>query len=179
MTWFAENWANHIGLYCERVNICFFCGPTERRITEEHIWPLWVSRLLMGRYDSDHFRNLRSDASNTTANWKSKYLDTTSSTVCDRCNSVWLSQLENDVIKPFASALIAGDDVTILTPEQQASLAAWAYKMALLLEVPDIGGREPFLCQPNGNYFETSPVRTQTSRCSSLVTSSDAVRRMQ
>ena len=38
----------------QEMNQCFFCGPTENRITEEHVWPLWVSELLRGKYGSDH-----------------------------------------------------------------------------------------------------------------------------
>ncbi len=34
------------------MNICFFCGPTERPLTEEHVWPQWVSGLLLGKYGS-------------------------------------------------------------------------------------------------------------------------------
>jgi hypothetical protein len=36
------------------MNQCFFCGPTENKITEEHVWPFWVSELLRGKYGSDH-----------------------------------------------------------------------------------------------------------------------------
>lgn len=45
-----------------RMNECFFCGPTENPLTEEHVWPQWVSRLLFGKYDSNHFVNIRSQA---------------------------------------------------------------------------------------------------------------------
>ena len=80
------------------MNQCFFCGPTENKITEEHVWPLWVSELLRGKYGSDHFIHVRSTGSDTTGLWKSSNLKVTTKTVCDRCNNNWLSAFENDDI---------------------------------------------------------------------------------
>ena len=115
---------------------CFFCGQAPRRLTEEHVWPKWVSRLLFGRYNSGHFRHLLATGGNTTANWTARYLDVTTRTVCSDCNSQWLSGFENR-IKSLASPLIVGEGVVslALAPESQALLAAWAYKMAMLVEV--------------------------------------------
>ncbi len=117
------------------MNQCFFCGPTDKPLTEEHVWPTWVSRLLLGRYQSDYFRHLRGAGDDTTANWKSRYPDVTATTVCSECNNEWLTNSENDRIKPLASGLIVGEDRVALTTESQSLLAAWAYKMAMLVEV--------------------------------------------
>lgn len=116
--------------------LCFFCGEADRPLTEEHVWPKWVSRLLFGRYNSGHFRHLRATGGTTTANWTSPYLDVTTTTVCSDCNGQWLSSLGTQ-IKPLASPLIVGEGVVslALAPESQALLAAWAYKTALLVEV--------------------------------------------
>lgn len=117
------------------MNECFFCGPTENPLTEEHVWPLWVSRLLFGKYESSHFINIRSTGDNTTGLWKSRNIQVTTKTVCDKCNNVWLSNFENTEIKPIATSLIIGNDDIVLAPGNQWKLAAWAYKMAMLLEV--------------------------------------------
>jgi hypothetical protein len=117
------------------MNQCFFCGPTENKITEEHVWPLWVSELLRGKYGSDHFIHIRSTGSDTTGLWKSPNLKVTTETVCDRCHNNWLSAFENDDIRPLATPLILGERVDIIKPDDQWKFAAWAYKMALLLEV--------------------------------------------
>ena len=116
--------------------LCFFCGGTDRPLTEEHVWPKWVSRLLFGRYNSGHFRHLRATGGTTTANWRSPYINVTTTTVCSDCNNQWLSSLETQ-IKLLASPLIVGEGVVslALAPDSQALLAAWAYKMALLVEV--------------------------------------------
>ena len=117
---------------------CFFCGPTNRRLTEEHVWPKWVSGLLCGRRNSfdHHFEHLKTTDDTKTVKWKSRYLDVTTKTVCEDCNCQWLSDFENR-IKSLASPLMVGERVVALalTPESQALLAAWAYKMAMLLGV--------------------------------------------
>ena len=114
---------------------CFFCGHTERPLTEEHVWPVWVSKLLRGKYGSDYFVHIRSTGNETTGLWKAPVLKVTTKCVCDKCNSAWLSEFENDVIKPIASPLILAEPIDIIKPADQEKLAAWAYKMALLLEV--------------------------------------------
>jgi len=117
------------------MNDCFFCGPTENPLTEEHVWPQSVSRLLFGKYNSNHFVNIRSTGDNTTGLWKSRNIDVTTKTVCDKCNNVWLSSFENTEIKPIATPLITGNEDLVLAPSAQWKLSAWAYKMAMLLEV--------------------------------------------
>jgi len=121
------------------VNDCFFCGPTDNPRTEEHVWPKWVSKLLFGRFDSNHFVHVRSTGDNTTGLWKSRYLNVTTNTVCDKCNNVWLGQFENEIIKPLATPLILGEGPHVISPADQWRLAAWTYKMAMLLEaaIPD------------------------------------------
>src|SRR5205814_1498305 len=134
----AEPWAKQRaagGNEWVSMNQCFFCGPTENKITEEHVWPLWVSELLRGKYGSDHFIHVRSTGSETTGLWKSPNLKVTTETVCDRCNNNWLSAFENDDVRPLATPLILGERVDIIKPDDQWKLAAWAYKMALLLEI--------------------------------------------
>jgi hypothetical protein len=116
------------------MNDCFFCGPTENPLTEEHVWPQWISRLLFGKYNSSHFVNVRSTGDNTTGLWKSRNIEVTTKTVCDKCNNVWLSNFENTDIKPIATPLITGNEDVVLSPGHQWKLAAWAYKMAMLLE---------------------------------------------
>src|SRR5438067_8207286 len=117
------------------MNDCFFCGPTENPLTEEHVWPQWVSRLLFGKYNSNYFVNIRSTGDNTTGLWKSRNIDVTTKTVCDKCNNVWLSSFENTEIKPIATPLITGNEDLVLAPSAQWKLSTWAYKMAMLLEV--------------------------------------------
>jgi hypothetical protein len=114
---------------------CIFCGPTESPLTEEHIWPKWVSEILRTPRYVDHFRQLQTTGPSTTANWKWRYLDITTETVCNRCNNRWLSAFENDDVKPIASPMILGDSRIELSSADQQMLAGWAYKMALFIDV--------------------------------------------
>lgn len=100
------------------MNGCFCCGPTESPLTEEHVWPKWVSKLLRGNYDADHFVHIRSAGSSTEGYWKSPHLQVTADALCDMCNNVWLSNFENQVIKQLASPLILGES-TLIKPADQ------------------------------------------------------------
>ena len=116
---------------------CFFCGQT-RTLTKEHIWPKWVSGLLCERPDSfTHYtRRVAAGDDATTPTGTSSCLNVTTRTVCRDCNCGWLSDFENR-IKPLAAPLIVGECTVALAlaPESQLLLAAWAYKMAMLLDV--------------------------------------------
>jgi len=66
------------------MNKCFFCGNTERPLTEEHVWPVWVSKLLRGKYGSDHFVHIRSTGNETTGLWRAPVLELERQLVRDR-----------------------------------------------------------------------------------------------
>jgi hypothetical protein len=83
------------------------------------VWPQWVSRLLFGKYDSKHFVNIRSTGDSTTGFWKSRNIDITTKTVCDKCNNVWLSNFENTEIMAIATPLITGNSKVVLSPSDQ------------------------------------------------------------
>src|SRR6266508_2629033 len=115
---------------------CAFCRATE--VTDEHVWPKWVSRKLAGHdgftMPSPHGpRRMRS-------------LDITAP-VCVTCNNRWLSVLEKDV-QPVLGPLIHGEERT-LAPDEQRLLATWAIKTALML---DLGGGRPLI--PTGFYYD-------------------------
>jgi hypothetical protein len=117
------------------MNLCIFCGWTEARLSEEHIWPHWASRLLRDPgFAVDYFRHLESTGDSTNANWIGRYLDVTVDTVCEPCNNEWLGRFENDDVKPLGESMIVGDAAFSLLPSGQSVLATWAYKMALLLD---------------------------------------------
>jgi len=83
----------------------------------------------------DHFVHIRSTGDNTTGLWRAPVLKVTTDVVCKSCNGIWLSDFENLAFKPIATPLILDEGGDIITPKEQWTLAAWAYKMALLLEV--------------------------------------------
>ena len=116
---------------------CVFCGQT-RRLTNEHVWPKWVSECLCERFGRfmHYTRRVTATDDATTPTGTYRYLNVTAKAVCRDCNGGWLSGFENQ-IKPLAAPLIIGEPTVALAlaPESQALLAAWAYKMAMLLDV--------------------------------------------
>jgi hypothetical protein len=115
---------------------CAFCGDTE--VTDEHVWPKWISRKLGGRHGfiiaSPHGPRLR------------RHLGMTAP-VCMACNNRWLSVLEKDV-QPILGPLIFGKERS-LPPDEQRLLATWAVKTALML---DLGSDRPII--PTGFYHD-------------------------
>jgi hypothetical protein len=97
---------------------------------------------------------VRSEGDNTTGLWKSRNLQITTDTVCDQCNNVWLSNFENNAVKPLATPLIQGSEDVITMPADQWTLAAWAFKMALLLEIAAKKNPQPFFTAASGNSSE-------------------------
>ncbi len=79
--------------------------------------------------------HVRSVGDSTTGLWKAADLKVTTKSVCQQCNNNWLSAFENNDVKRLASPLVLGDPADIIKPSDQWRLAAWAFKMALLLEI--------------------------------------------
>jgi hypothetical protein len=146
------------------MNQCFFCGLTENPLTEEHVWPKWVSKLLFGQYNSTHFIHVRSQGDNTTGLWNSRYLQVTTDNVCDQCNNVWLSNFENNEVKPLATPLILGNQEVIIKPLEQWTLAAWAFKMALLLEIAAKENPQPFFTAAERKQFRETKIPSEKVR---------------
>ena len=38
---------------------CMFCGPTEEKITKEHVWSAWISGTLKPTMEGDTFTTMR------------------------------------------------------------------------------------------------------------------------
>jgi hypothetical protein len=117
-------------------SFCAFCGAAH--ITDEHVWPKWISRqlqddggfLMPSPYGPRRMRSLEITAP-----------------VCETCNNRWLSVLENDV-RLVLGPLVRGEERTLSTGEQQL-LATWAVKTALML---DLSGGVPLV--PTGFYVD-------------------------
>jgi hypothetical protein len=54
--------------------------------------------------------------------------------VCKTCNGGWMKKLD-DRLMTFMSSAFANGDTVVLTPYRQKTLAFWAFKVALLLEL--------------------------------------------
>lgn len=101
---------------------CLFCNATES-LTDEHIWPKWVSRELqsMGKTLANRPGEKRARAS----------IDVTVP-VCRSCNNGWLSTLENDTANVLRRMLWG--EFLALNRRAQDLLATWATKTAFLID---------------------------------------------
>jgi hypothetical protein len=122
--------------------VCPFCGAADA--TDEHVFPRWVSRMLT---------ELAPLQMNT--QYGPRRLSTIDITapVCGKCNTRWLSVLENDV-QPTLAPLIRGEE-RALSVDEQRLLATWAVKTALTL---DLTSGQPVI--PTGFYHGFRQLRT-------------------
>jgi hypothetical protein len=107
------------------VTTCAFC-PNTSNITGEHIWSSWIGRILpTKRYI------YRRDEGEEETQWSSTKIDQKTNVVCKTCNETWMSDLEGKA-KDFLTPLIRDGKPSILTPEDQSLLAAYAFKHAAI-----------------------------------------------
>jgi hypothetical protein len=108
--------------------VCLFCS--RRADSAEHVYPLWISR---------RFNKNASPRGGFTMNFDGLYPTRWTRTlnqrvkVCRTCNNGWMSQLENSS-RHVLDPLITGTPCR-LAADEQAVLARWLLKNALLHEV--------------------------------------------
>lgn len=106
--------------------VCVLCGSGP--VTEDHTYPSWLAELI-----NEHapFTVIRTG----TPDREAEVVEVSVIRVCEPCNSVWLSGLENRV-KPVLAPLVTAKigTRTILTRDHRLLLATWAFKTALMLD---------------------------------------------
>jgi|ERR1700733_3821624 len=109
---------------------CAFCASSNRKITREHIIPEWIGELFaaVGTVTIEEGHPDRAMRS-----YDLTPFDQTVRAVCDQCNNGWMSRLET-AVQPFLGPMIRHGRPTRLKPPQQALLARWAVKTALMAE---------------------------------------------
>lgn len=113
-----------------------FCGPTEAKITKEHVWSVWISEALKPTMAGDTFTALRyKDAKEVEHKWDAGEISLQVKDLCRACNNDWLGrEFEGPIIKPLLVDVIADAQVSLWSSQEQADIAAWCYKMALVIE---------------------------------------------
>jgi len=120
---------------------CIFCGRTQRQ-TKEHAVPLWFAKLKPANYsvrvEGEH-RNIRK------WNFLSDKVELKVRGCCTRCNSGWMSDLEQEA-KPVLLPLVAGAEVH-LPGSAQSVIARWAIKTVMVLEFSSASSRGKYYSQ--------------------------------
>jgi hypothetical protein len=118
---------------------CAFCMEPAK-MSGEHIHSDWMNEILPGQWKRifNSSLGLHAEHDSPELNWKIKV-------VCERCNNGWMSQLEEKIAKPVLAPLIGGE-VNIPIPQSSAdSIAAFAFKTAIIIDLLRNGdGFEPF-----------------------------------
>jgi hypothetical protein len=121
---------------------CIFCDG-DGKLTKEHVIPRWLGPVLLrarpplGRSPGEklftHRFNPGPNDDSPPREWPNDEVDLVTNSVCERCNSGWLHDLETKA-RPVLTHLVIGE-TSDLTTEDQKTVATWAYKTALLFQL--------------------------------------------
>jgi hypothetical protein len=110
---------------------CSFCGRTDQKISNEHLWPNWVRKLLPpGRKRiAQQLHRREPHEYYVEHDMGAKIND-----VCRPCNHGWMNRLEKRV-RPFLEPMIAVKQPANLSVEQQLAFWVWAQRFALVADL--------------------------------------------
>lgn len=116
---------------------CVFCGADE--VTDEHVWPDWISRFLNEAMPGVEFGKARFAVDPSTLEqrqvgrkWGGPQLDIKVKRVCEPCNSGWMSDTEKAAI-PYLKPMILGEQVPVDRRAREV-LSAWAFLRVVMAE---------------------------------------------
>ena len=125
---------------------CIFCR--RRANTKEHVWADWLLKKIPRR------RGIRGERGKETFYIPGPDAELVVRFVCKRCNSGWMSDIENDA-KPAIAAMVR--DISFpLDASQQRTVAMWAVKTAMILDYFSPAGHSPFYSQDDRNQLMNS-----------------------
>jgi hypothetical protein len=107
---------------------CRFCGTTDRKITNEHVWPEWLQDFIppfsgLGRTE-------RWSSASGRQQWRQELLAATVRMFCDSCNNGWMSDIEGaakDIVGPMVQGV-----ATTLDAAAQRTVADWVVLKGLV-----------------------------------------------
>jgi hypothetical protein len=105
---------------------CVFCDK-ERKMTSEHAWPDWV----IERWGPGDYTHVFSNEEGLERDYRASTLEVRVKRVCEVCNHGWMSDLENGTKRLLVWLMEARS--LYLSPEDQAQVALWATKTAMML----------------------------------------------
>jgi hypothetical protein len=100
---------------------CIFCNNNSG--SREHLWPKWI--LTRSKFGPLRHQIRKREAVIIRP-------EVTVKTVCQACNSGWMSALESECI-PVIGSMLQGLTVP-LSQEQQETVADWAVKTAMIMD---------------------------------------------
>jgi hypothetical protein len=108
---------------------CAFC-PSKAKLSGEHLWSEWMSRLLPGRKQL----TMRGPNREVISARVAASIDWKANVVCEDCNNSWMSDLENNHAKPAMADLMLGKTNIPVDQARARSLALFTFKTAVVLD---------------------------------------------
>jgi hypothetical protein len=140
-----------------RSRFCIFCGRRDVKLTREHVVSGWMARQIHAdRADSFRYEATRTLEGGRIDTKKSTYgmklIDIKSLSVCEDCNSGWMSGIEQ-AAQPIIKLLMQGGALS-LTLHTQATLASWAAMKMMVID-----GAVSKVERPHGSFFALAESR--------------------
>ena len=132
---------------------CAFC-IRRATLNGEHIFSNWMNRLFGPGTNSIVFRQ-NDENKNVVRKWTADMLNLKTRVVCPDCNSGWMSRLEEHHAKPALQDMIRHGSAVSLLPRGIASIAAFAFKSAVISDHMHREGR-PFFTNEARKRFMMS-----------------------
>jgi hypothetical protein len=135
---------------------CIFCSNSVN--SKEDAWPLWLVRQL-GNTETGIVEGQR--GKQTPSSWRAGKYPLRTGNVCKKCNTGWMSDLENRV-KPIIERFFL-DEQVLLNERDQTTLAIWICKNAMVYET--LRNEMPwfFTSQERQSFRELFHIPPQTS----------------
>jgi hypothetical protein len=108
--------------------VCTFCRREGQRLTLEHVYPDWLSKL----FDRKIKGTNEVSGDNIKRIWQGTVFQHKVKLVCSECNNGWMSTIEGEVKDLLASVALTHNGCT-LSEEDQRRLSLWVQKTVLII----------------------------------------------
>ena len=109
---------------------CVFCGETNRKMSNEHVWPEWVRNLLPPKVLDDKYTYRFETDEGIVREVSFPLFELTVKDVCEDCNTGWMHRLE-DAVKMILPGMLQGRG-RVLHEGEQTKIAAWGIMKSLV-----------------------------------------------
>lgn len=106
-------------------------------MSREHLWPAWAGRAIEAESEKPvpMVPHVIDRSGGSRKSWEAPLFSATLKDVCERCNSGWMSDVE-ELTKELVLPMLRNEEV-YLGKEEQLCLATWGYLKILVLERVD------------------------------------------
>jgi hypothetical protein len=122
---------------------CAFCLQSAK-LSGEHIFSDWMNDALPPARGDGKWTGIFTRSGDASNHWKSAHLNWKTKVVCEKCNNGWMHEIEDNHAIPVMSPLIAGKVGIPINQSAARSIAIFAFKTAVIIDLLRHDGKEPF-----------------------------------